>query len=54
MFTRCPLTTADMAVLVKADTPRRHPPEESWECTVQAAVSQPLTLPSRSEAINRT
>ncbi|GLB43876.1 putative kinase-like protein [Lyophyllum shimeji] len=46
--------SADIAVLIEADPPRCHPPEESWECTVQAAVSQPLPLPSFSEAMTRT
>jgi len=40
--------------LLEADPPRRHPPEESWNCTVQAAVSQPLPLPSLSEAVTCT
>ncbi|KAF8067837.1 kinase-like domain-containing protein, partial [Lyophyllum atratum] len=46
--------SADIAALIEADPPRRHAPEESWECTVQAAVSQPLPLPSLSEAVTRT
>jgi len=54
MFDTGSLAQADIAALIEADPPRRHPPEESWECTVQAAVSQPLPLPSLSEAMTRT
>jgi len=39
------LTQADIEALVEADRPRYRPPEQSWECTVQAAVSQPLPSP---------
>ena len=44
---------ADIAALVEADPPRRHPPEESWERIVQVAVTQPFPLPSFSEAMIR-
>jgi serine/threonine protein kinase len=54
MFDTGPITQADIAALIERDPSRRHPPEESWECVVQAAVSQPLPLPSLSEAMNRT
>jgi len=48
------LTTEDIAALVKADPPRRNPPEHSWECTIQSAVDQPLPLPSLLEAMTRS
>ena len=54
MFDAGPLTNDDFAAILEADPPQRHPPEESWNCTVQAAVSQPLPLPSLSEAMSRT
>jgi serine/threonine protein kinase len=54
MFDTGSLSQADVAALIEADPPRRHPPEESWGCTVQAAVSQPLPLPSFAEAMTRT
>lgn len=54
MFDANSLTNDDFAALLEADPPRRHPPEESWDCTVQAAVSQPLPLVSLSEAMKRT
>jgi serine/threonine protein kinase len=54
MFDTGPITQADIAALIERDPSRRHPPEESWECVVQAAVSQPFPLPSLSEAMNRT
>ena len=47
------LTQADIAALVEADPPRRHPPEESWERIVQVAVTQPFPLPSFAEAMTR-
>jgi serine/threonine protein kinase len=54
MFDTGPITQADIAAIIQRDPARRHPPEESWECIVQAAVSQPLPLPSLSEAMTRT
>jgi serine/threonine protein kinase len=54
MFDAGSLTQADMEALIDGDPPRRHPPEESWDCTVRAAVSQPLPLPSLSDAMTRT
>jgi serine/threonine protein kinase len=53
MFDAGSLTNDDFAALLETDPSRRHPPEESWNCTVQAAVSQPLYLPSLSEAMER-
>ncbi|KAF8957039.1 kinase-like domain-containing protein [Flammula alnicola] len=54
MFDTGSITQDDIARFIKTDPARRHPPEESWECVVQAAVSQPLPLPSLSEAMTRT
>ena len=54
MFDTGSSTQDDIAMFIKTDLARRHPPEESWECIVQAAVSQPLPLPSLSEATTRT
>ena len=54
MFDTGSLTQDDFAALIEADPPRYHPPEKSGECIVQAAVSQPLPLPSLSEAMART
>lgn len=54
MFDVGSLTQADVKALIDRDPPRRHPPEESWECVVQAAVSQPLPLPLLSDAMTRT
>jgi hypothetical protein len=53
MFDVGSLTQADIAALVEADPPRRHPPEESWERIVQVAITQPFALPSFSEAMTR-
>ena len=54
MFDVGSLTHADIEALIDKDPPRRHSPEESWESIVQAAVSQPLPLPSLSDAMTRT
>jgi serine/threonine protein kinase len=54
MFDTGPLTQDDFTALIEANPSRRHPPEASWDCAVQAAVSQPLPLPSLSEAMART
>ncbi|KAF8340060.1 kinase-like domain-containing protein [Amanita rubescens] len=54
MFDTGSITQDDIAMFMKTDPARRHPPEESWECVVQAAVSQPLPLPSLSEAMTHT
>jgi len=48
------ITQDDIAMLIKTDPARRHPPEKSFECVVQTAVSQPFPLPSLSEAMTRT
>ena len=45
MFGFGSITQDDIAMFIKTNPARRHPPEESWECVVQAAVSQPLPLP---------
>ncbi|KAG1743959.1 uncharacterized protein EDB91DRAFT_206227 [Suillus paluster] len=45
------LTQADIAVFIEANPARRHPPEQCLSCVVQAAVSQPLPLPSLAEAM---
>jgi serine/threonine protein kinase len=54
MFDTSCTTTNDFAALVAADPPRLNPPEDSWEGTVQTAVSQPLPLPSLSDTMART
>jgi serine/threonine protein kinase len=54
MFDIGPVKNDYFISLTKTDPPRLHPPEESWDCIVQAAVSQPLPLPSLSEAMERT
>ncbi|KAF8808766.1 kinase-like protein [Phlegmacium glaucopus] len=54
MFDTGSITQDDLSMFIKKDPARRHPPEESWGCIVQAAVSQPLPLPSLSEAMTRT
>jgi len=40
----------DIGELLAEDPSRRHPPEDSWEGKVQAAVSQPFPLPTLEEA----
>jgi serine/threonine protein kinase len=52
MFDASSLTSDDFAALIEADLPRRHHSPEDG--TFQAAVSQPLPLPSLSEAMTRT
>jgi serine/threonine protein kinase len=52
MFDAGSLTNDDFAALIEADPPRRHHSPEDG--TFQAAVSQPLPLPSVSEAMKRT
>lgn len=54
MFGTGPLSQADVAAFLEADPSRHHPPEESWQCVVQAAVSQPLPRPSLADAMTRT
>ena len=47
-------TGEDFVNLIAIEPPRLNAPEHSWECIVQTAVSQPLPLPSLSEAMART
>ncbi|KAF8516871.1 kinase-like domain-containing protein [Gautieria morchelliformis] len=47
-------STADVEALLASDPPRRHPPEASFDGTVQAAVSQPLPIPTAEEAMQCT
>ena len=54
MFDTGSIAQDDITMFINTDPARRHPPEESWECIVQAAVSQPLPLLSLAEAITRT
>ena len=54
MFDMGPLTNDHFLSLTKADPPRLHAPQESWDCFIQAAISQPLPLPSLSDAMERT
>ena len=54
MFDTGSIAQDDITMFINTDPARRHPPKESWECIVQAAVSQPLPLPSLAEAITRT
>ncbi len=52
IFFDTPLSTADFDALVASDPPRRHPPEASHDgLSAQAAVSQPLPLPTLQEAM---
>jgi hypothetical protein len=44
----------DIAMFIKINLAWCHPLKESWECVVQAAISQPLPLPLLSEAIAHT
>ncbi|KAK0449113.1 kinase-like protein [Armillaria borealis] len=52
IFFDTPLSTDHFDALVASDPPRRHPPEASHDgLLVQAAVSQPLPLPTLQEAM---
>ncbi len=52
LFFDTSLTTDGFDALVASDPPRRHPPEASHDgLLVQAAVSQPLPLPTLQEAM---
>ncbi|KAI0315034.1 kinase-like domain-containing protein [Amylostereum chailletii] len=53
-FFDCPMSRTDLEDLLKADSSRRHPPEDSFDGVVQAAVSQPLPLPTLEEAMEKT
>ncbi|KAJ7435408.1 kinase-like domain-containing protein [Mycena latifolia] len=47
------LTTENNLRGIIAETPaRRHPPEQSWDCLVEAAVSQPLPPPTIEQALS--
>jgi hypothetical protein len=48
------MSNSDIDDLLKSDPSRRHPPEESYDGTMQAAVSQPLPIPTLEEAMQRT
>lgn len=39
----------DFSALLARDPSTYNPPEESWNCTIQSALSQPLALPSLAE-----
>ncbi|KAG1889218.1 kinase-like protein [Suillus subluteus] len=52
-FNTC-MSTADLDKLLKSNPSCRHPPEESHDGTMQAAVSQPLPVPTLEEAMQRT
>ena len=54
MFDTGLITQDNIATFIKTDPAHHHLPEESWECVVQAAVSQSLPLPSLSEAMTHT
>ncbi|KAJ8580371.1 hypothetical protein M405DRAFT_886145 [Rhizopogon salebrosus TDB-379] len=45
------LTQTNIEVRVEADPARYHPRKQGWECTVRAAVFQPLPLPLLAEAM---
>ncbi|KAF8531902.1 kinase-like protein [Gautieria morchelliformis] len=48
------MSTVDVEGLLASDPPRRHPLEASVDGTVQAAVSQPLPIPTAEEATQCT
>ena len=48
------LSNEQISELLNADPPRTHPPEQSIDGIVQAAVSQPLPVPSWTDALDRT
>ncbi|KAG6876074.1 hypothetical protein C0993_005712 [Termitomyces sp. T159_Od127] len=50
----CAMSTEDITSLLISDPSRRHDPEYSDDGIVQAAVSQPLPLPSFADAMKRT
>jgi hypothetical protein len=45
-------TEANIRTLLEVSPSRRHPPEQSWDYTVEAAVSQPLPPPSIDQALS--
>ncbi|KAG6869732.1 hypothetical protein C0995_000973 [Termitomyces sp. Mi166 len=50
----CNMSNEDITSLLISDPSRRHDPEDSPDGIVQAAVSQPLPLPSFDDAMKRT
>jgi serine/threonine protein kinase len=48
------MSTADLDKFLKSSPSYRHPPEESHDGMMQAAVSQPLPVPTLEEAMQRT
>ncbi|KAF8578444.1 kinase-like protein [Ramaria rubella] len=48
------MSTQDLQTLLASEPPRRHPPEASYDGTFQAAVSQPLPMPSMEDAMKLT
>ncbi|KAG2350160.1 kinase-like protein [Suillus weaverae] len=48
------MSNSDIDNLLKSDPSRRHPPKESYDGTMQDAVSQPLPVPTLQEAMQRT
>ncbi|KAG2350165.1 kinase-like protein [Suillus weaverae] len=48
------MSNTDFAKLLESGPSRRHPPEESHGGIMQAAVSQPLPIPTLQEALQRT
>ncbi|KAF8874331.1 kinase-like domain-containing protein [Infundibulicybe gibba] len=48
------MSTAVLDEFLASDPPRRHPPEASSDGVVQAAVSQPLPIPTLQDAMERT
>lgn len=54
LFFTTALTTEDIDAVLASDPSRRHPPEESPDGVVQAAVSQPLPMISEEEALQAT
>ena len=54
IFFTTSLSSADIERLLAEDPSRYHPPENSLEGQVQAAVSQPLPVISRDDALRAT
>ncbi|KAG0703067.1 kinase-like protein [Suillus ampliporus] len=48
------VSNSDIDKLLESDPSRRHPPEESYDGMMQAAVSQPLPMPTLQEAMGGT
>ncbi|TFK33777.1 kinase-like protein [Crucibulum laeve] len=47
------ISTETLGNILVSDPPRRHPPEASFDGTVEAAVTQPLPIPTVDEAMER-